>query len=207
MSHAAPPSTPPPTAAQAARTSIALNPLTVSWAVSTAATLGVGFGLSLSKDQTGAIVTGITGLAAVVSAFTSRPWYVAGVTGGATSALAACAAFGLKLPPETISAATAALGMILGVLSTGSVVPVAAARAGTTAVEVELGRAALAAPPPPRRPRPRKRRKPAPPDVPDGTDTPTQPVSAALTPEPPTAPQPPGRQAPPLFPDQPPQPG
>ena len=185
MSHAAPPSTPPPTAAQAARTSIALNPLTVSWAVSTAATLGVGFGLSLSKDQTGAIVTGITGLAAVVSAFTSRPWYVAGVTGGAT----------------------AALGMILGVLSTGSVVPVAAARAGTTAVEVELGRAALAAPPPPRRPRPRKRRKPAPPDVPDGTDTPTQPVSAALTPEPPTAPQPPGRQAPPLFPDQPPQPG
>jgi hypothetical protein len=87
---------------------------------------------------------------------------VAGVTGATTSALAACAAFGLKLSPETISAATSALGMILGVLSTGSIVPVAAARAGTTATEVELGRAELPPPPPPRRPRPRKRRSPAP---------------------------------------------
>jgi hypothetical protein len=178
VSHAAPPSTPPPTAAQAARTSISLNPITVTYAVSTAATLATGFGLHLSRDQTGAIVTGVTGLAAVVSALTSRPWYVAGVTGGATSALAAAAAFGLKLSPETISAGTAALGMILGVLSTGSAVPVAAARAGVTATDVQLGKAALEAPPPPRRPRPRKRRR-APAATPG-------PVSAAPTEEAPT---------------------
>lgn len=206
MSHAAP-GPPPPTAAQAARTSISLNPITITYAVTTAATLATGFGLHLSKDQTGAIVTGVTAAAAIVAAFTARPWYVPGITGAATSALAACAAWGLKLPPETISAATAALGMILGVLTTGSVVPVAAARVGATAADVQLGKAALAAPPPPRRPRPRKRRKAAPPDVPDGGDVPTRPVSAALTGEPPTAPQPSGRQAPPLFPDQPPQPG
>lgn len=147
MSHARPDPPQAGSAVQAARTSISLNPVTVTWAVATAATLAAGFGLHLSKDQTGAIVTGVTGLAAIVSALSSRPWYVAGVTGAATSVLAACAAFGLKLSPEAVTAATGALGIVLGVLTTGSAVPVAAARAGTTATEVQLGRAAL--PPPP----------------------------------------------------------
>ena len=195
MSHAAPPQVPPPTAAQAARTSISLNPITITWAVSTAATLGAGFGLHLTKDQTGAIVTGVTGLAAVVSAITSRPWYVAGVTGGATSALAACAAFGLKLSPETISAATAALGIILGVLSTGSAVPVAAARVGVTATDVQLGKAVLEAPPPPRRPKPRKRRR--------APAEPAADVSAAPTEDAPLPDMPHRPPAPPLPPRQP----
>ncbi len=183
-----------PSAAQAARTSISLNPVTVTWAVSTAATLGAGFGLTLSKDQAGAVVTIITALAAIVSGFTARPFYVPGITGAATSGLAAAAAFGLHWQPEQVASASAALGMILGVLTTGSVVPVAAARAGTTATEVQLGRASLPAPPPPRRPRPRKARKPRPP------------VSAAPTPDEPTAPLPDRQPAPPLFPGEPTQP-
>lgn len=157
MSHADPAQ---PTAAQAARTSISLNPVTVTWAVTTAATIGAGFGLNLTKDQAGAVVVIITALAAIVSGFTARPFYVPAITGAATSGLAACAAFGLHWTPEQVSAATAALGMVLGIVTTGSVVPVAAARAGTTATEVQLGKAELPAPPPPRRARPRKRKPP-----------------------------------------------
>ena len=182
MSAPAPQSSP----AGAARTSIALNPVTITWAATTAVTLGAGFGLSLTTDQAGAVVAIITGLAAVITGLTARPWYVPAITGGATSALAACAAFGLNWGPEQVAAATSALGLVLGILTTGSVVPVAAARAGVTATDVQLGRAELPPPPPPRRPRPRRRRKPA------------DPLGSA--PDEPTATGP--LQAPPLFPDQ-----
>lgn len=159
MSHQAP-GPPPPGAAQAARTSVSLNPVTITWAATTGLTLAAGFGLDLSRNQAGAVVTIITGLAAVVTGLTARPWYVPGITGAATSGLAAAAAFGLKLSPEQVSAAAGALGMILGVLTTGSVVPAAAARVGVTATDVQLGRAALPATPRPRRRTPRKRTPP-----------------------------------------------
>jgi hypothetical protein len=128
----------PPGPVQAARQSVALNPVAVTYGAQIAVTLLAGFGLHLSRDQAGAVSTAITALAAIVTAVSVRPVVVPAVTGAAAAILTACAAFGLKLPPEQVSAAAGALGVILMLVTHAAVVPLAAARQGLTAHEILL---------------------------------------------------------------------
>ncbi len=74
----------------------------------------VSFGLNLSADKTGAIVVIATGLLALVTALTTRPWHVPVLAGIATSVLTACAAFGLDWSQARIGSLVAFLTVIMG---------------------------------------------------------------------------------------------
>jgi hypothetical protein len=122
----------------AARQSVALNPVAIAWAAQMAVTLLAGFGLNMSRAQDGAVTTIATALVAVVTACSARPWYIPAITGAAASVLTACAAWGLRWSPEQVSAAAGALGVVLMLVTHAAVVPVAAARQGLTAHEIML---------------------------------------------------------------------
>jgi hypothetical protein len=128
----------PPGPVAAARQSVALNPVAVAWAAQIAVTLLAGFGLHLTRDQAGAVTAIASALVAIVTALTSRPWFIPGITGAAAAVLTACAAFGLKLQPEQVSAAAGALGVVLMLITHAAVIPAVAARQGLTAHEILL---------------------------------------------------------------------
>jgi hypothetical protein len=115
-----------------------MNPVAVAWGAQMAVTLLAGFGLHLSRVQDGAVTTIATALVAAATALTARPAFIPAVSGAAAAILTACAAFGLKLPAEQVSAAAGALGVILMLVTHAAVVPVAAARQGLTAHEILL---------------------------------------------------------------------
>jgi hypothetical protein len=130
----------PPTAVQAARQSVALNPVAAAWAAQIAVTLLAGYGVHLTRVQDGAVSTIATALVAAATAVSARPWYIPALTGATASILTACAAFGLKWSPEQVSAAASALGVILMLTTHAAVIPAAAARQGLTGHELLLAR-------------------------------------------------------------------
>jgi hypothetical protein len=136
-----------------------LNPVSVAWSVNMGVTLLAGFGLQLPRAPVAAVAVICPALVAVVTALAARPWYIPGVTGAVTSVLAACAAFGLQWTPEQVAAGTAALSVILMLVTHAAVTPVAALRQGLTATEIQLGRGggrqvAVISPAPARQPGP-----------------------------------------------------
>jgi len=124
---------PPWTWPAALRTSLALNPVTITWAGNLVLVLLAGFGLHLDRVQAGAVTVVLSGLTGVITGLTARPWFIPGITGGTAAVLSACAAFGLHLTGPQVTAVTAALSAVLMLLTHSAVVPVAAARLGTTA--------------------------------------------------------------------------
>jgi hypothetical protein len=119
---------------------VALNPVAIAWAVNLGVAMLAGFGLNLTGAQVGAVTTVAAALVAVVTAATSRPWFIPGITGAATAALTAGVAFGLDWTPEQIGAATTALSVVLMLVTHQSVIPAAAAKRGLTATEILLAR-------------------------------------------------------------------
>jgi hypothetical protein len=136
---AAPPKPPGP---------LALNPVAVAWAANLLVAMLAGFGLDLTTAQAGAVIVIAASLVGVITAVTARPWYIPGITGAATAALSAGAAFGLKWTPEQIGLATTALSLVLLLVTHQAVIPAAAARRGLTGEEIMLARLVAAAPRP-----------------------------------------------------------
>ena len=119
---------------------LALNPVAIAWAGNLAVAMAAGFGLHLTADQAGAVTVIAASIVGVITAFTSRPWYIPGITGAATAGLSAGVAFGLHWTPEQIGLATSALSVVLMLVTHQSVIPVAAAKRGLTATEILLAR-------------------------------------------------------------------
>lgn len=140
----------------AAGRAVALSPVALGYAVNIGAAMLAGFGIHLTRDQTGAVLTITAGVVTVFTALFARPWHVAAIPGAATAILTACAAFGLKWTPEQIATGVAALSAVLGYLTQSAVVPAAAVHLGTTATELLLD----PEPAPPPKPKPARRRPP-----------------------------------------------
>jgi hypothetical protein len=131
------PSAPPP---EKPPGPVALNPVAIAWAANLLVAMLAGFGLHLTTAQAGAVTVIAAALVGVVTAVTARPWYIPGITGAATAALSAGAAFGLDWTPEQIGLAATALSLVLLLATRQAVIPAAAARRGLTGEDIMLAR-------------------------------------------------------------------
>lgn len=83
----------------------------------------VAFPVGASQTVTAAVTTIAAALITIVSAFATRPVRIPVVTGGVATILTAGAAFGLKLPAETIGAFIPALAFVLALVMREHITP------------------------------------------------------------------------------------
>jgi hypothetical protein len=107
-----------------------LEPAAILYGLNALIALLVAYGLPLTQDQTGAIVTVATAVLAIWAALTTRPVVVSTITGAVGTALAAVAAFGLELSADQIGATVMALSVVLALLLRQNVSPATPAAGG-----------------------------------------------------------------------------
>lgn len=97
----------------------------VAWAYALNVALGllVSFGINMSEDVTGAVVTVATGVFAMFAALTVRPVAIAAFGAAMSTVLVAIGAFGFDLTTDQIGYLTAAVSVVLGFLTHQSVSP------------------------------------------------------------------------------------
>jgi hydrogenase-4 membrane subunit HyfE len=93
----------------------------------------VSWGLKLSTDQVGAVMTIATAAITLVTAFAVRPVSLPLIKGSAATILVAFSAFGLHLTANQVGYSTAVLSIVIGLLLRQNVVPASAAAKGSTA--------------------------------------------------------------------------
>lgn len=99
------------------------EPAVILQALNAAIALAVAFGFGLDEPQVAAITVIATAVVAILTALTTRPVVVASVTGAASTALSAFAAFGLELSAQQIGAVVTALSIMLALLLRPNVSP------------------------------------------------------------------------------------
>ena len=89
----------------------------ISYALSAALTIGTAWGLHLTKNQQGIVITAGVALATIVTALLAAPPQPTVAKGAVLSAFAAFAAFGFHISPNlqalVVSGATILFGLIL----------------------------------------------------------------------------------------------
>lgn len=87
------------------------------------------FGVHASPTQTAAVATIGTALAAIITAFSTRPVSVPVITGAVSTIAVAAGAFGLHLTSAQIGAAVPVLGLVLSLVLRQAVTPLVTLRA------------------------------------------------------------------------------
>lgn len=117
---------------------LTLNPAAVLYVANALIAMAVAWGWHLTQDQIGALMTIVTGVLTVITAFMVRPVVLPVVAAAATTVLTAFAAFHLNFPPNTIATTVAvasiAIGFALHLMGT----PTVAAVQGKTATQILL---------------------------------------------------------------------
>jgi hypothetical protein len=110
-----------------------LNPAAILFAVNALVAMLVTWGLKLSPEQAGGITAAVTAALTIVTAATTRPVGLQVILGGVTAIAVAAGTWGIHLTTAQIGTGVTVLSIILAGVFHLAHVPVAAARAGTTA--------------------------------------------------------------------------
>lgn len=102
---------------------LAYEPAVLAWAVNGGVAATLAFVFNLGPDQTAAVTTVTTALAALVTAIKARPVSVSLVTGGLVTIAEAASAFGLHLPAAVLAAVTAVASALLGLMFRQNLTP------------------------------------------------------------------------------------
>lgn len=102
-----------------------VNPVVVLYALNILIALAISFGLPLSHDMVQAIITIATAVLTFSAAVVTRPVTLSICSAAATTALTACAAFGLHLTTDQIGEVAGALSLVVAYLTHQAVTPVA----------------------------------------------------------------------------------
>jgi uncharacterized membrane protein YccC len=124
---------------------LTLNPAAILFAVNAVVAMAVAWGAKLSPDTTAGITAAVTAVITIVTAASTRPVGLQAVVGGATALAVAGSGFGLHLTTPQIGTAATVLSLVLAGVFHLAHVPVAAAKLGTTANELQLADAAAPA--------------------------------------------------------------
>lgn len=92
-------------------------------------TAWAAFGFRASPAQTAAVATIGTALAAIITAFSTRPVSVPVITGAVSTIAVAAGAFGLHLTSAQIGAAVPVLGLVLSLVLRQAITPLVTLRA------------------------------------------------------------------------------
>ena len=112
---------------------IKLNPSAILFGLNAAIAMATAWGLNLSPDAQGALVTIATAVITIVTAAATRPVGLQLITGAVASAAVAFGAFGLHLSAGQVSTGTVMLSLVLAGIFHLAHTPVAAVRKHTTA--------------------------------------------------------------------------
>ena len=116
---------------------IRLNPAAILFGLNACIALATAWGLNLSQDAQGALVTIATAVITIVTAASTRPVGLQLITGAVASAALAFGAFGLHLSSDQVSSGTVVLSIILGGIFHLAHTPVTAWKQGTDATSLE----------------------------------------------------------------------
>ncbi len=123
---------------------IKLNPSAILFGLNAAIAMATAWGLNLSPDAQGALVTIATAVITIVTAAATRPVGLQLITGAVASAAVAFGAFGLHLSAGQVSSGTVVLSIVLAGFFHLAHTPVTQFRKGTTAEAVERAAASRA---------------------------------------------------------------
>jgi hypothetical protein len=116
---------------------LTLNPAAILFAVNAVIALCIAWGAHWSTDTT-AIVDGvITAVVTLITTVTTRPIGLQLVVGSVTALITALAPFGLHLTTDQLSSGAVVLSLVLAAIFHLAHTPVAAAKLGTTANELQ----------------------------------------------------------------------
>src|SRR5258708_25117608 len=112
---------------------IKLTPSAILFGINAVIAMAPAWGLTLSPDAQGALVTIATAVITIVTAASTRPVGLQLITGAVASAAVAFGAFGLHLSAGQVSTGTVILSIVLGGIFHLAHTPVSAWKQGTTA--------------------------------------------------------------------------
>lgn len=110
---------------QRLRALLAYEPAVVAWAANGGIAALLGVAVHLPAGQLDAVTTITTALAAVYTAFRTRPVAVSVITGAVATIGTACAAFGLHVAPAVLATGVTVLSSLLGLWFRSNVTPAA----------------------------------------------------------------------------------
>ncbi len=116
---------------------VRLNPSAILFGLNAAIAMATAWGLNLSPDVQGAVVTIATAVITIVTAAATRPVGLQLITGAVASAAVAFGAFGLHLSAGQVSSGTVVLSIVLAGFFHLAHTPVSAWKQGTDATSLE----------------------------------------------------------------------
>src|SRR5260221_3146253 len=116
---------------------IKLNPSAILFGLNAVIAMATAWGLNLSQQGQGALVTIATAVITIATAWRTRPVGLQLITGAVASAAVAFGAFGLHLSADQVSTGTVVLSTLLAGIFHLAHTPVTQFRRGTTAEAVD----------------------------------------------------------------------
>lgn len=119
---------------------LTLNPVLVLYVVNSLIAMISAWGWHVTPDRVNATDTIVTGVLSLAAALMTRPVVRSGIVATVITVATAFGAFGLHVNPEILNTTVAFGSIVVGLLLHQAVTPAAAARQGTTADAIMLGR-------------------------------------------------------------------